>query len=86
MVGLRSDSAARRLADDLLRHPVIDARLARQILQIRNNEHRHIETPVDRNLLIGHTDHKTRNRTWRGPHVLEALDRYADRGGRCRLP
>lgn len=86
MAGLRSDAAARRLADGLLRHPVIDARLAREILGIRNNEHRHIEALVDRGILIGHTDHKTRNRSWRASDVLQALDQYAGRGGRRRTP
>lgn len=84
--GLRSDSAARRLADGLLRHPVIYARLAREILGIRRNEHRHIDALVERSILVGHTDHKTRNRTWRAPEVLGALDRYAARSGRRSLP
>ncbi len=86
MAGLRSDSAARRLADGLLRHPVVDARLARDILGMLRNEHRHIDTLVDRGILVGHTDHKTRNRTWRAPEVLEALDHYAHRTGRRLRP
>ena len=85
LVGLRSDAGARRLADGLLRHPVIDARLAREILGIRRNEHRHIDALVERGVLVGHTDHKTRNRTWRAPDVLAALDAYARRGGRRRV-
>jgi Fic family protein len=85
LTGLRSDAGARRLADGLLRHPVIDAPLAREILAIRNNEHRHIEALVERGILIGHTDFKTRNRSWRAPQILHALDRYAERGGRRRL-
>lgn len=84
--GLRSDSAARRLADGLLRHPVIDAHLARDILGIRGNEHRHIDALVERGVLVGHTDYKTRNRLWRAPEVLDALDRYAARSGRRSLP
>lgn len=82
---LRSDAAARRLADGLLQHPVIDAPLARTLLGIRNNEHRHIDALAERGILVGHTDHKTRNRTWRAPAVLEALDRYAQGSGRRRL-
>lgn len=84
MAGLRSDAAARRLADGLLRHPVVDAPLTRRILDIRSNEHRHIDALVERGILVGHTDHKTRNRTWRAPDVLDALDLYARHGGRRR--
>jgi len=84
LTGLRSDSAARRLADGLLRHPVIDAPLARQILGINANEHRHIDTLAQRGILKGTTDHKTRNRTWRAPDVLDALDTYASTVGRRR--
>lgn len=84
MIGLRSDSGAHRLADGLLRHPVVDARLARDILGIRSNEHRHIDTLIDRGVLVGHTDYKTRNRTWRAPDVLDALDHHARRIGRRR--
>lgn len=84
LTGLRSDSAARRLSDGLLRHPVIDAPLARRILSIKANEHRHIQTLVERGILKGTTDHKTRNRTWRAPDVLDALDTYAAITGRRR--
>lgn len=81
MTGLRSDSAARRLADGLLRHPVIDAPMARDSLGVKGNEQRHIDALVERGILEGTTDHKTRNRTWRVPDVLATLDTYARRGG-----
>lgn len=84
LADLRADSAARRLADGLLRHPVVDARVVREILGIRNNEHRHVDALVERGILIGSTDHKSRNRTWRAPDILDALDGYARQSGRRR--
>lgn len=85
LAGLRSDSRARRLADGLLQHPVIDAAVARRVLGARSNEDRAINALVERGVLHEHTDHKTRNRTWRAPDVLAALDAYARSSGRTRL-
>ena len=80
--GLRSHSGARRLTQGLLRHPVISAATAREILDIQKNEHRHIDALVQRGILRPHRDHATRNMTWRAQEILDALDRYARRGGR----
>lgn len=82
LIGVRSDSGARRLATGLFRFPVISAAEARSILGISKNEHRHIEVLVDRGILRGHQDYKTRNMTWRAQDVLDALDQYSTRGGR----
>ncbi|WP_226346918.1 hypothetical protein [Agilicoccus flavus] len=45
LAGLRSDSAARRLADGLFAHPVVDARLAEDVTA-STNVHRHIDVLV----------------------------------------
>jgi len=82
--GLRADSAARRLAEGLFAHPVITNVVGRRLLGTDRNEHRHIDALVERGILVVHTDHKTRNRLWRAPDVLTALDRYAARAGRRR--
>lgn len=84
LTGLRSDSRARELADGLLQHPVIDAASARRILGMSANEDRAINALVERGILREHTDHKSRNRTWRAPDVLAALDAYARGSGRRR--
>jgi Fic family protein len=86
LAGIRSDSGARRLADGLLRYPVVSVKEVRDVLSAspRQNVHRHIETLVDRGILKHHQDYKTRNQTWRAPDVLAALDRYAERAGRRR--
>lgn len=82
LASLRGDSAARRLAEGLFAHPVITNGIARDLLGLDRNEHRHIDALVDRGILVLHTDHKTRNRLWRAPDVLAALDAYAARAGR----
>lgn len=82
LAGLRSDAGARRLADGLLRYPVIAAAQAREVLGISKNEHRHIDALVERGILTFHQDYKTRNMTWRAQDVLDALDRYSANVGR----
>ncbi|GAB98341.1 Fic family protein [Kineosphaera limosa] len=83
LAGLRSDSAARRLAEGLFTHPVIDAGLAEQITG-GTNVHRHIEALVRAGILVGRADHKTRGMLWRSPHILQALDDHAARVPRRR--
>lgn len=82
LAGLRSDAGARRLADGLLRYPVIAAAQAREVLGVDKNEHRHIDALVQRGILTSHQDYKSRNMTWRAQNVLDALDSYSDRIGR----
>ncbi|PKZ40880.1 cell filamentation protein Fic [Kytococcus schroeteri] len=84
LTGLRADAGARRLADKLFQQPVVSAPMARELLQISANEHRHLDALVERGILKTSQDHKTRNRTWRADHVLKALDDYAARAGRRR--
>lgn len=86
LAGIRTDSGARRLADGLLRYPVVSVQEARTILGASpgQNVHRHIDTLVERQILKPHQDHKTRNQNWRAPDVLDALDGYAERAGRRR--
>ncbi len=79
LTGLRSDAGARRLADGLLRYPVVAAAQARQILGTFKNEHRHIEALVQRGILTLRQDYKTRNMTWRAQDILDVLDHYGQR-------
>lgn len=76
--GLRSDSAARRLAAGLFAHPVIDARMAQEITG-GTNVHRHIDALVAAGILLGRQDYKTRGMIWRSPDILRALDDHAAR-------
>jgi len=75
LAGVRSDSGARTLARGLLRHPVISAVQAREILGGSGSAHHHIDVLLDRGSLQRHQDHKTRNMTWRAQDVLDALVR-----------
>jgi Fic family protein len=80
----RSDSATWRVADLLLRHPVVNsALLARELGIQANNAPRYIQPLEKAEVLVESTDRK-RNRAWRAPEILEALDAFAARAGRRR--
>lgn len=79
---VRSDSAAHRLADGLIRHPVITTHEAAQILGRKTNLHRHINTLTEHGILRPHQDYRTRDMTWRAQEVLDLLDQYAAEAGR----
>ena len=82
MRSVRADSAAHRLADGLIDHPVVTVKEVREILGTKDNVHRHIDTLVARGVLVPGQDYRTRNLTWRAPDVLDALDNYAEAVGR----
>ena len=85
-VSARRDSAAWRLLDVLLRHPVVNAALVTRELGITlQNAYRPIGQLVDAGILVEFTD-KRRNRAWRAPDVLDLLDDVAARAGRRSLP
>lgn len=84
-IAARSDSAAWRVADLLLRHPVINSTLlARELGISANNAPRSIQPLEKANVLVEFTDRK-RNRAWRTPEILQALDAFATRAGRRRI-
>ena len=71
-----------RVADLLLRHPVVNAALvAAEIGVAPQNTYRSLRPLVDARVLVEFTDRK-RNQIWRAPEVLDALDRFAARAGR----
>jgi len=83
-VAARRDSAVWKVVDVLLRHPVVNAALLAAELGIApQNTYRLLGTLVDAGVLVEFTD-KKRNRLWRAPDVLDALDRFAARAGRRR--
>ena len=78
----RRDSAAWRLADILLRQPVIDAGVVAEELGISTaNALRPIAPLVEAGVLSEFTGFK-RNRMWQSREVLSALDDFAARAGR----
>ncbi len=78
----RRDAHVWRVVDVLFRHPVVDARLIGDELGIEpTNVYRVLAPLVDADVLVESTDRK-RNRYWRAPDVLTALDDFAARAGR----
>ncbi|KAB7759164.1 Fic family protein [Mycolicibacterium mucogenicum] len=82
VINARSDSAIWKVADLLTRRPVINAALVAQELGIEStNAHRYLNPLTDAGLLAEATNGR-RNRVWRSPEVLAALDAFAERAGR----
>jgi len=83
-VTARRDSAAWRVADLLLRQPVIDAVVVARVLGIEaRNAQRAIAPLAEAGVLTEFTGFK-RNRMWQAREVLTALDDFAARAGRRR--
>jgi Fic family protein len=83
-VKARGDAATWRLADILLRQPVVDAAAVGTELQIESrNALRAIAPLVDAGVLSEFTGFQ-RNRMWQAREVLDALDAFADRARRRR--
>lgn len=86
VIKARSDSAIWRLADLLLRRPVVNARAVADELGLDvGNVHRYIKPLLDTRILVESLDVK-RNQVWRAPEVLAALDAFAARAGRRTPP
>jgi hypothetical protein len=84
MIKVRRGASAWRVADLLLRQPVIDAATVGAELGIApQNAQRAIAPFVDAGILAEFTGFK-RNRMWRAREVLSALDDFAARAGRRR--
>jgi Fic family protein len=82
----RRDSAVHRVADLLIKHPVFNARLLQRELGITTgNARRYVDPLTDVGIIVEFTD-RSRNRAWRAPEVLSALDAFASRAGRRMLP
>ena len=82
----RRDSAVHRVADLLIRHPVFNALLLERELGITTgNARRYVDPLVAAGIIVEFTD-RSRNRVWRAPEVLGALDAFAVRAGRRATP
>lgn len=82
----RRDSAVHRVADLLIKHPVFNARLLQRELGVRTgNARRYVDPLTDAGIIVEFTD-RARNRAWRAPEVLSALDDFATRAGRRGRP
>ncbi len=78
----RRDSAVHRVADLLIKHPVFNAQLLQRELGIRTgNARRYVDPLAEVGIIVEFTD-RARNRAWRAPEVLSALDAFVVRAGR----
>ena len=85
-IAARRDSAVHRVADLLIKHPVLNARFLQRELGIRTgNARRYIDPLAEAGIIVEFTD-RARNRAWRAPEVLSALESFAARAGRRNLP
>ncbi|MDO8389194.1 MAG: Fic family protein [Actinomycetota bacterium] len=85
-VKARRDSAAWKVTEIVERHPVVNApSLSRELGIPQTNVYRALQPLVDAGVLVEFTNNK-RDRLWRAPDVLEALDAFAARTGRRQLP
>jgi Fic family protein len=81
----RRDSAVHRVADLLIRQPVFNAlTLQRELGITTGNARRYVDPLVEAGVIVEFTD-RTRNRAWRTPEILSALDAFAERAGRRNL-
>ncbi|AQA05774.1 cell filamentation protein Fic [Mycobacterium sp. MS1601] len=81
-VTARSDSAVWRVADLLTRRPVVNGVLLRDELGLSTDHpRRHIGPLAEAGIVVEFTD-RARNRAWRAPEILDALDDFAERAGR----
>lgn len=81
----RRSSAVHRVADLLIKRPVINAQLISDQLGIAiNNVYRYVDPLVEAGIITPFTD-QARNRAWQARQVLGALDAFAERAGR-RVP
>lgn len=84
VITARSDSAVWKVADVLTRRPVVNAALLAQELGIEStNAHRYLNPLTEAGILVEAAS-GPRNRVWRSPEVLAALDAFAERAGRRR--
>lgn len=82
VITARSDSAVWKVADLLTRRAVVNAALLEQELGIDStNAHRYLNPLTEVGILV-ETTSGPRNRVWRSPEVLAALDAFAERAGR----
>jgi Fic family protein len=81
-VNARRDAGAWRVAELLLRRPVVNAAvIADELGILPQNVYRTLTPLIDAGVLVEFSA-KRRHQMWRAPEVLEALDQFAARAGR----
>jgi Fic family protein len=78
----RSDSAVWKVADLLTRRPVVNSVLLRNELGLRTDHSRRYLDPLAEAGIVVESSGRTRDRIWRAPEIIDALDAFAERAGR----
>ncbi len=81
-INVRRGAAAWRVADLLLRQPVVDSRTVAAQLGIAVQNVGRVLEPLERAGVVVEFSGGRRNRLWRAPEVLDVLDGFAARPGR----
>jgi Fic family protein len=85
-VQVRRGATAWKVAEIVVRHPVVNASwLSRELGITQTNVYRALQPLIDAGVLVEFTN-KKRDRLWRAPEVLDALDAFATRAGRRQRP
>lgn len=85
-VTARRGANAWRLADLFVRQPVLDATTIATELGIPVQHVSRVIAPLEAASVVVESSGRRRNRLWRAPEVLAALDRFAARAGRRAAP
>jgi Fic family protein len=81
-VKARRDAVTWKIAEIVVRQPVVNApSLSRELGIPQTNVYRSLQPLIDAGVLVEFTN-KKRDRLWRAPEILEALDAFAARTGR----
>ncbi|SDO77674.1 Fic family protein [Klenkia soli] len=86
VVRARSDAAAWRVADLLVRQPVVDAAAVTRELGVPAQNVVRALAPLEAAGVVTEFTGRRRNRMWQAGEVLEALDAFAARSGRRGQP
>ncbi len=86
VVRARRGSGTWKVADLFLRQPVVSAALVARELGIHPNNVYRLIAPLAAAGLVRETTARSRDRIWRSPEVLSALDDFAARAGRRSAP
>jgi Fic family protein len=81
-ITVRRDAAAHRLADLLIRHPVVDSPLVQRELSVAATNANTAIDHLEEKGILNKVSGNYRNRKWAAPEVLTALDEFAERAGR----
>jgi Fic family protein len=86
VVKARRGAAAWRLADLLIRQPVVTTEaVASELDVLPNNVWRTVKPLEDAGVVVSSSGSRRNSRLWRAPEVLAHLDAFADRAGRRNL-